>query len=179
VDPDYLVRRERELTEILSNALSEMQVALIYEQELPQDYSLPVETLDSVCEAVYQEGRNLIDGMEENHIYADLEPDKGNLETPGKAIINEGSGEWIKMDNPGRESDVVEEHFQNIHRSEMSYEGKPSGTELRRWLEMYEELREIARDSNVYSFEPFDDRLLDKEFGGEQVVEGEEAEVLR
>jgi hypothetical protein len=179
VDPDYLVRREKELTEIISHVLSEMQVTLIYEQELPKDYSLAVETLDSICEAVYQEGRNLLDEMEENDVYAELEPERADLEKPEKVIIDEGNGEWIKIGDAGAESDVVEEHFQNIHRSEMSYEGMPSGAELRRWLEMYEELREKARYQNVYAFEPIDERLLDKEFGGEQVVEGEDAEVLR
>jgi len=85
---------------------------------------------------------------------------------------------WFIITDPGEYTDLITEHDKDLERSEPRYEGRVIGTELRKWLEEYEELRMDARKMEVYEFKPLNDLLIDEEFG-EELVEGEDAAVIQ
>ncbi|QGA79995.1 hypothetical protein [Candidatus Nanohalobium constans] len=163
MDSDEILVRKSEAEEILGTATSELQVALIYQQELePLDYSRCIDILDSIAQAAYEEGREVLDELEDSPQHPDLSTAEF-VDDPEKASLRENSSEWILMSEAGEAAEAMEEHYKNVQRSEPRYEGRVTGTELRRALEKYEELREAAIEYGVHDFNEIDDMLIDEE----------------
>jgi len=179
MDPDVAAEMEYELVQSISSEVSKLERALIYEDEIDTwSFDRRIAEVDMECLKLYFAGREVLDRIEEINEYRDILEHPEYTESSEKFSIREDSEQWFIVTDPGEYTDLITEHDKDLERSEPRYEGRVIGTELRKWLEEYEELRMDARKMEVYEFKPLNDLLIDEEFG-EELVEGEDAAVIQ
>ncbi len=179
MDADKLAEQEAYFSSALKGAATELQVQLIYQKEISsRDYSSSIETLDLACRALYDEGRRILNQIEECTEFVEI-PEFNRYDIESEEIfVNEGETEWIEMHDPGSAEAALESHEKNIHKSSAGLEGRVTGRRLRNIMEEYEKLRERAREQDIHRFSFMENRMIDQEDNNEVLVEGEDAEIL-
>jgi hypothetical protein len=168
--------RQEYITQALDTATAQLQIALIYQDELEDlDYSREIERIDSICRAFYLDGRDALEEIEDSFTYADTEFNNIDNEVE-QLCINKGDQEWILMQDAGAASEPLQAHNQNLHRDDTGLQAVETGSRLRNALETYEEVIEAARDDEAYDAVVIEDRILDRDDGGTE-LEGEDAEL--
>lgn len=168
--------RQEYITQALETVTAQLQVALIYQDELEDlDYSREIERIESICRAFYLDGRESLEEIEDGFTYADTGFNNVDNEVDQLCISKEEK-EWIVMQDAGAASEPLQIHNENLHRDDTGLQAVETGSSLRNALETYEELIKAARDEEVYDAALIEDRILDRDDGGME-LEGEDAEL--